>query len=691
MKRALRLRVWLRGLPWDIILVYLAFNALVWLFGQQALGRVGGNMRNRSFDDLNSIVTLKSRQLGDWLQDLLRDASGYRQEIARDGVAANLIANPLDTDALSAFLAFADKSNPSHRFASVALADPSGGVRVCIPETLPVHPAALRSEVQPLLDAPWPRVSDLFRGPEDRVFLVVTAPLAGQGALVLLVDAKRELFPLLREWPIRSRTAETLLVRREGDRVVYLNDLRFHEGAALNLSSSVAEPLSPAAEAMRKPNGVMEGVDYRGARVLAAWRSVPGSAWSIVAKVDAAEVEQPVRMLALTSLLLAIALGAASTLFLVLRLRQLAGHQRAERQALVSHYGYLARYANDIILLLDAKGRILEANEKAAETYGFSHNELLALRYDELDSSTPPASVFPEAVDGMLVESEHRRKDGSRFPVEASIRSIQVGRRRYIQCILRDISERRKSEAEKRRFEEQIARLRKQEAIAQLAGGIAHELNNALTAIMGYAEYLKAKLPPGGIERHSTQGILDAVSRASSITHGLLVFSEQQSLVCQPLDLGDLLRASEKVLRQRLGERVQLHLELEPRPLPIRGDAELLRLALSHLADNARQAMPQGGRFTVAAGPVAGPAPEQARTTCLSVRDTGQGMSEEVRSRLFEPFFTTRGFGQGTGLGLPVVFGIVRRHGGRIEVASEPGRGTEFRIFLPLAQACAEG
>ena len=281
--------------------------------------------------------------------------------------------------------------------------------------------------------------------------------------------------------------------------MVFLNDLRFRQGTALILSASALDPSLAAAEALRRRNGVMEGVDYRGEQVLAAWQFVPGSTWSLVGKVDLAEAEKPVRELALASLLLAIALGVASTLFLILRLRQLVRHiSRRSSEALVTHYGYLARYANDIILLLDAKGNIVEANDRAVEAYGYERSELLALRYGHLTGRRPSESAAAWGPNsGMVVESLHRRKDGSQFPVEASIRSMQVGQERYVQCILRDISERRKAEQEKRHLEEQLARVHKQEAIGRLAGGVAHDLNNALTVIQGYGELLKMKLPRG--------------------------------------------------------------------------------------------------------------------------------------------------------------------------------------------------
>jgi PAS domain S-box-containing protein len=441
---------------------------------------------------------------------------------------------------------------------------------------------------------------------------------------------------------------------------------------------------------LRKQAGIMEGLDYRDVRVLAAWRTVPGTVWSIVAKVDVEEVDRPVRELSFAFQSLGIALGLASTLFLVLRLRQLARHNRAEREALVSHYGYLARYANDIILLLDGRGNIVEANDRATEAYGYTRHELLGLEYRRLSGEAAnPRPLNPG--EGLVVESLHRRKDGTPFPVEASIRSIQVDLQLYTQCILRDISERRKAEQERRRLEEQLARVHRQEAVGRLAGGVAHDLNNALTAIRGYGELLKMKLPAGSAEAHPVEGILTAVTRAASVTHGLLAYSEQQVLGWEPVELNSLVSSARPALERALGPDVLLEIQVSAEPLVVRGDPDLLRQVLLQLAGNSRSAMPQGGRFTLSLEASGRGAGDGEGTACLSVRDTGTGMSEEVRSRLFEPFFTTQGFGRGAGLGLPMVFGIVRQHGGRIEVDSEHGGGTELRIHLPLARPAAEG
>jgi two-component system cell cycle sensor histidine kinase/response regulator CckA len=680
MKPAFRLRGWLRRLPWDIILVYLVFNAMVGLFASFSLERLHRDMRNRNFDDLNSIAELKSSQISAWLEALQLAAP----RMTHDEIFA--AGSPSSPGFNRSFELYARQIDPQRRFAAAALMSPAGSLLASVPRELPLPPRALAGQVLPLLGMPWPRLSDLFLGPGGRVFLVMVHSLPRVGALAFLVDARRELFPLLREWPTSSRSAETLLVRQEGDRALFLNDLRFQQGAALSLTAPRDDLRRPAAQAVRRRNGVMEGLDYRERRVLAAWRTVPGTTWSIVAKVDIAEVDRPLRELTLYYLLMTIVLGLASTLFLVLRLRQLVRHSLAEREALVSHYGYLARYANDIILLLDAMGNIIEANDRAAELYGYGRAGLLSLDYRQL--SGEPANPKPlNPGEGLVVESIHRRKDGTTFPVEASIRSIRVGSQLYTQCILRDISERKKAEEEKLRLEKQLQQVRRQEAIGQLAGGVAHDLNNALTAIQGYGELLKRKLPPGASESGPVGGILKAVARATRITDALLAYSEQRRLAWKPVQLNALLSSSRATLQRILGPEIELDLKPHDGPLVLHGDGGLLLQVLSHLAENARRAMPQGGCFTVALE--AAPPQDNADWTCLRVRDTGTGMAEGVQERLFEPFFTTQGFGKGAGLGLPMIFGIVRQHGGRIAVQSEPGKGTELRIFLPLAQAAS--
>ena len=230
------------------------------------------------------------------------------------------------------------------------------------------------------------------------------------------------------------------------------------------------------------------------------------------------------------------------------------------------------------------------------------------------------------------------------------------------------------------------------DAVGQLAGGIAHDFNNLLTVILGYSELLGAHIAEGDEAREAVNAISDAATRAAELTRQLLAFSRKSMLQPQMLDLNTTIADTVRMLRRLLGETVRCDLVLGDSIAHVRVDPGQLDQVLINLAVNARDAMPTGGTLTMHTAAVELDAlqAERLETTpghyvMIAVSDTGIGMSAAVRERIFEPFYTTKGIGNGTGLGLATVFGIVRQSGGSIDVESEPGRGATFRIYLPVA------
>ena len=259
---------------------------------------------------------------------------------------------------------------------------------------------------------------------------------------------------------------------------------------------------------------------------------------------------------------------------------------------------------------------------------------------------------------------------------------------------------RKREEAEDalRRTEEQLRHAQKMEAIGRLAGGIAHDFNNLLTAILGYSELVLATMPPDAAGRADIEEIWNAGKRAGGLTQQLLAFSRQQVLDTRVVQVNDIIANVEKLLRRVIGEDVELVVDLDAAVRPVRVDSGQIEQVLMNLAVNARDAMPGGGLLSLRSRLRILTEPLQVHDVALAagpyayvtVSDSGTGMPPEVVARIFEPFFTTKEPGKGTGLGLSTVYGIVRQSDGAIAVVSQPGRGTEFGIYLPCADAPLE-
>jgi two-component system, cell cycle sensor histidine kinase and response regulator CckA len=367
---------------------------------------------------------------------------------------------------------------------------------------------------------------------------------------------------------------------------------------------------------------------------------------------------------------------------------------RAERRLRVSETRYrdLFENANDLIATVDLDGRLTAVNRRFAERLGYAADELLGR---PLLDVVPPEwhAELTEAREAKyggsdaatVYEHELLARDGQRIPVEVSSRVItQDGTPVGIQAICRDITERRT-------LEEQLRQAQRLEAIGRLAGGIAHDFNNLLTVISGYAEALLEDRPgEGGSELRE---IAAAADRATALTRQLLAFSRRQVLRPRALSLNSVIEGVTPMLGRLIGEDVELQASLDPQVRPVHADPSQLEQVLLNLAVNARDAMPEGGHLTIETSSVYLDADYVAHHTqategphtALAVTDSGIGMDAGTMARIFEPFFTTKPVGEGTGLGLASVYGIVKQSGGSIWVYSELGHGTTFKVYLPVA------
>jgi PAS domain S-box-containing protein len=248
---------------------------------------------------------------------------------------------------------------------------------------------------------------------------------------------------------------------------------------------------------------------------------------------------------------------------------------------------------------------------------------------------------------------------------------------------------------ERKRLENQLHQAQKMEAVGQLAGGIAHDFNNILSAILGYGSLLQMKIEKDDPLRYYVDQIIASSHRAAHLTHGILAFSRKQIINLRPVDLNEVIERVEKLLVRIIGEDIELKTEMNGTDLLITADSSQMEQVLINLCTNARDAMPRGGFLMIETRLVkcdelfvkAHPYAKPGTYAMISVSDTGIGIDEKMKEKIFEPFFTTKEVGKGTGLGLSIVYGIIKQHGGYINVYSEVGKGTTFKIYLPIIQS----
>ena len=291
-------------------------------------------------------------------------------------------------------------------------------------------------------------------------------------------------------------------------------------------------------------------------------------------------------------------------------------------------------------------------------------------------------------------EFKVRKKDGSKIWITNSTRAVtdQNGDIIYYEGVVNDITDRKRAEEEKARIEEKYRQAQKVEAIGRLAGGIAHDLNNLLVPILGYGEILLNDFSPDDPKHKFLKQIVNTSLRARELVRQLLAFSRKQTLEYRTLDLNKIIGEFKELLRRTIREDIEVNIILEQDACFIRADIGQIEQVIMNLAVNAQDAMPKGGKLTLETSIVeldeqyakSHPDVQPGSYVMLAVSDTGCGMDEKICRQIFEPFFSTKGE-HGTGMGLATVYGIVKQHEGNIWVYSEPGKGTTFKIYLPVS------
>jgi PAS domain S-box-containing protein len=470
------------------------------------------------------------------------------------------------------------------------------------------------------------------------------------------------------------------------------------------LEAARISSLTDAGYAYRLLDGAREGAPPRAFHAAGEVRApavafpiqVPGGSWTLEVAPAGGWPTSPLLPATYAVVLLGAAAAALLTLSVLRRPAVLAREVAARTADLGRAYAALALTQQVVdraalgIAWLDGELRIAYANEAFARLCGRAQAALAGVPLAEAG-----LGLGPETTAAVVRELEERRElvrdatlgaGTAARQVRVVLERLRVDGRPLVAVFVRDVTEQRTAE-------EQVRQAQKLEAIGQLAGGVAHDFNNLLTAVVGNAALLAELSPPGSEGREAADTISAAARRGAELTRQLLGFARRNPVRAEPFDAHGVAREVVRLLSRTLDKRIVLAERLGAPRATVRGDPGQLQQALLNLAVNARDAMPEGGEIAVEsavvelgprfcdAHPGARPGPHLA----LSVSDQGHGIPPDLLPRIFEPFFTTKGPGAGTGMGLAIVYGVARDHGGAVDVESAPGQGARFTLYLPLA------
>jgi len=397
--------------------------------------------------------------------------------------------------------------------------------------------------------------------------------------------------------------------------------------------------------------------------------------------------------------------------------RFIAERRRAEEalQESEQRLSEIIDFLPDATFAIDTEGKVIAWNRAIEEMTGIKAEKMLGKGDNEYSlafygTKRPTLIDFASTSDEEISKNYHYiRKEGEAFAAESEVTLRGQGRiiwsklRQLIDSqgkpagfiyTIRDITDHKQAEQEQAKLKERLFQSQKMETVGLLAGGVAHDFNNLLTPILGYSELLMLGLPEGDPRRLKIELIKQAADKAKEVTQRLLAFSRKQMLELKLLNLGDVIQGFEHMLHRTIRENIEIRMNMQPSLGVVRADKGQIEQVLLNLAINAQDAMPEGGTLSIEASnadldasyAAVHPEVNPGQYVMLSVSDTGMGMDDETIQHIFEPSFTMKEFGKGTGLGLPTVYGIVKQHGGYIYVYSEKNKGSSFKVFLPRVE-----
>ncbi len=725
-------------------------------------------VEQRVIEQLTSIADLKKAELQDWIQERLLDTriiSGNKFLQAAftsllyirrsmDSVDS-MLQSDIGKEYYTRLLVYLNKLKSNYKvYNEIYITDIANGEIIIstnednvgkIEHDILFFTDALKMRSLPVKDIHYSNYTDqifmTFFGPiqkTDPVTLLGSNIMIG--ALLLRVNTKDSIEPMIQSWPGMGKTGETLLVRREGENVIFLNNLRHHKESALKFSIPITTKIAqPSILSSEGKEGIIKTTDYRNVSVLSAYRHLPILKWGLVAKQDSAEAFAPINKLKRQIIVLVIisTAGVIVAVFLIANsitrpikrlvrgAKSIAGGDLTQRieikvkdeiGVLANEFNLMAtkleeshsgleqkinertaklkeseeKYresinsANDAIFTLDMNtAQIIDSNKKAEELSGYSKSELNELKVWDMYSNQDKKRLeklweeVRENGSGTLHDINHKRKDGSIVPTSLSVSVIEYGNRKFVQKICRDITERKK-------MEQQLIRTERLAAIGELAAEVAHEINNPLGGLQNFVKMIEKE--PGNIPqtKEFINLIQEGLKRIEVIVKRLTTFSKPYVLRMSKYNLNDIIKESLIFMEHRIeNENISLQKRFTPNLPPVYVDVDNVSQVIINLLANAFDSMPNGGKLLIESQLC------KEHESCVQflITDTGYGIKKDEVDKIFDPFFSTKGNGKGIGLGLAISKRIMEDHGGNIRVASSSGKGTTFAVCFPTGNS----
>jgi len=697
------------GAGWLLGLIFVCLAAGIVAEGNFYYRNYEKHYRSEVERQLSAIADLKVGELVQWRKERLADGAVLFKNAAFSSLVRRVVEKQVDAEAQRQLQAWVEKCQTANQYDHVRLLDAQGVTRISVPAGRTGMSSTVAQRLPEILRAGQVTFQDFYRNEYDqRAYLAILVPILDEsdarpplGVLVLRIDPATYLYPFIQRWPTPSPTAETLLVRREGNEVVFLNELRFQRNAALTLRTPLDQKALPAARAASGQEGVMEGIDYRGVPVVAALRAIPDSPWFLVTRMDAAEVYAPLRerlwqMVVLIGALLFGAGGGIAMLWWQQRVRFY--REGAETENKTRRLATVVRDSNDAITIQDFEGRITAWNRGAELMYGYSEAEALAANIDRLTTPGKVAEqkdfirrlIAGEAITSF--ETQRVTKDGRVLDVWMTVTKLldATGNPIGLASTERDITARKRAVEEVHKLNAELEqRVRDRTAELEAANqeleafsySVSHDLRAPLRAMDGFSmallEDCAGKLDETAQDH--LRRIRAGSQRMAELIDDLLNLSQvtRTEMRRERVDLTVMAEEIGAELRRLQPDR-EGNLVVAP-ALTADADARMLRLVLNNLLDNAWKFTSRRAQACIEVG-----ARELDGQRVFFVRDNGAGFDMAYAGRLFGAFqrlHSTQEF-EGTGIGLAIVQRIIHRHGGRVwaEGAVEQGAIVYFTV-----------